>query len=306
MSLAPATSNASWTKRKVLGVPLLYLVLGFVVILAAVAWKMKPSAGTAAAVDTQPEHASDTILSGDPGQTLPPMPLGTVTTTVSSPPTDTVPNSSITTNDQWLSRGTMFLADKGVSPGEAQLALQTYLAGNEVTFQQGQWRDAVIRELGTPPYQQDIGPTQADVARMQGPLPRTHIVKNVNENSASKLAGLYYNRTDTFSVQAIADANGGRTSYNVGDSVTVPVLPKPAAPAAPVPQPVVSAPAKPVAKPIAKPVRHYVIKRGDTLSGIALKYYGSASKTNVNKIASANGIRNANLIYAGRTITIPY
>ena len=44
----------------------------------------------------------------------------------------------------------------------------------------------------------------------------------------------------------------------------------------------------------------YKIKYGDTLSKIALKY-----NTSVSRIASLNGFRNPNLIYAGTTIRIP-
>ncbi len=44
----------------------------------------------------------------------------------------------------------------------------------------------------------------------------------------------------------------------------------------------------------------YRIKRGDTLSEIAVRY-----NTTVNAIANANNIKNPNLIYAGEVITIP-
>ncbi|PZR17317.1 MAG: LysM domain-containing protein [Archangium gephyra] len=44
----------------------------------------------------------------------------------------------------------------------------------------------------------------------------------------------------------------------------------------------------------------YTIKRGDTLSGIAARY-----GTTVSALASANGIRNPNLIVAGKTLQIP-
>ena len=44
----------------------------------------------------------------------------------------------------------------------------------------------------------------------------------------------------------------------------------------------------------------YTVKRGDTLSGIAAKY-----GTTWQKLAEYNGIKNANLIYAGQIIKIP-
>lgn len=47
----------------------------------------------------------------------------------------------------------------------------------------------------------------------------------------------------------------------------------------------------------------YVVAKGDTLWGIARKYYGDGSLCY--KLASRNGIKNANLIYPGQKITIP-
>jgi nucleoid-associated protein YgaU len=49
----------------------------------------------------------------------------------------------------------------------------------------------------------------------------------------------------------------------------------------------------------------YTVKSGDTLSAIALHYYGSAGKTSYMKIADANGIADANKIQAGQKLKIP-
>lgn len=49
----------------------------------------------------------------------------------------------------------------------------------------------------------------------------------------------------------------------------------------------------------------YTVKSGDTLSAIALHYYGSAGRTSYMKIAEANGIENANLIRVGQKLVIP-
>lgn len=45
---------------------------------------------------------------------------------------------------------------------------------------------------------------------------------------------------------------------------------------------------------------NYLIKRGDTLSGIAARYH-----TSVAALAQLNGIRNVNLIYAGASLRLP-
>ncbi len=49
----------------------------------------------------------------------------------------------------------------------------------------------------------------------------------------------------------------------------------------------------------------YTVKSGDTLSAIALHYYGSAGKTSYMKIAEANGLADANKIQVGQKLKIP-
>ena len=52
-----------------------------------------------------------------------------------------------------------------------------------------------------------------------------------------------------------------------------------------------------------KTVATYTVVRGDTMWGIARRYYGDG--TLAWKLASYNGIPNANLIYPGQKVTIP-
>lgn len=47
----------------------------------------------------------------------------------------------------------------------------------------------------------------------------------------------------------------------------------------------------------------YTVVRGDTMWGIARRYYGDGRLAW--KLASYNGIKNANLIYPGQKVTIP-
>jgi nucleoid-associated protein YgaU len=49
----------------------------------------------------------------------------------------------------------------------------------------------------------------------------------------------------------------------------------------------------------------YTVKSGDTLSHIALHYYGSAGKSSYMKIAEANGISDPNKIQVGQQLKIP-
>ena len=51
--------------------------------------------------------------------------------------------------------------------------------------------------------------------------------------------------------------------------------------------------------------KKYVVKKGDTLSGIAKKTYGSTSDKTINKILAANPGLKKNLIKVGQTIILP-
>lgn len=51
--------------------------------------------------------------------------------------------------------------------------------------------------------------------------------------------------------------------------------------------------------------RYYTIQKGDTLWGIAVKYYGNGSQYTKIYNANKNIIKNANLIYPGQKIVIP-
>lgn len=71
--------------------------------------------------------------------------------------------------------------------------------------------------------------------------------------------------------------------------------------------------AKPLAKAVAAPIitknpkapKTYTVKRGDTLWGIAKRFYGSGVKYTTIYNANKSKIKNPNLIYPGQALTIP-
>jgi LysM repeat protein len=65
----------------------------------------------------------------------------------------------------------------------------------------------------------------------------------------------------------------------------------------------VAPPPPPAPKPEPKPDRTHVIRKGETLEAIAIRYYGT--RDGIQWIVSANGLPNANRIYANQKLVIP-
>jgi len=147
-------STKTLARKRLLGVPVLYLLGGAVAILGVYAWKAKSTVKT----DTGTSDAASTAAASSGGELFPEMSTGTVTVAPATFPADTTP-VGFESNDAWLAKGVSLLSAQGTSPGAAQVALQSYLSGAQLSYQQGQWRDDVIREYGLPPYVQDAGGT---------------------------------------------------------------------------------------------------------------------------------------------------
>lgn len=207
-------------QKRIAGVPVIYIAAAAAVILAIVAWRMKSIDSTTTEEDTG-EPAGDSAPIGDvsgsgdagveAGDVYPQLPTGTVTTPPVTTPIDGTggTNASIETNEEWLKAAAFWLAnEKGISAGTAQAALQKYLDGSSLSYTEGQYRDAAVKQFGFPP---DLTPTPvtgakpapAKIARVQGPLPRAHYIETTGDDSYGELARLYY------------PTHGGATEANI-------------------------------------------------------------------------------------------
>jgi len=176
------------THKKFLGVPVLYLLGGGVIILAVYAWRAK----TTAKADTGTSDAASSEAASSAGELFPETPSGTV---MVAPYTGATETASTETNDDWLARGVALLGAQGTSPGAAQVALQSYLSGAQLSYVQGQQRDKVIREYGLPPYVMDAGGTDPAIAPVKPATP-TNMPKPAPENpTAIRLAITQWYRT---------------------------------------------------------------------------------------------------------------
>ena len=161
-------ANTSWLGKKVGGVPVLYIASAVAVILAVLAWQTLHNKKQETTANTTGAPTDAEIAAGEANK-VPAIIYGSV----SSDPagqlatTSSLDNSSITTNDVWFHRAEAYLIAQGYTAGDAQLALQHYIQGADLSFEQGQMRDAAIKELGLPPTVTDSGITAPKVTAEQ-------------------------------------------------------------------------------------------------------------------------------------------
>ncbi len=225
---------AGFMRRRVVGVPVMYWLLGGVGVLAIVAYRMRTTSDNSA--DSEPDvplgdQQNDTAT-GDPDADY--SPFNTRASIVANP-IDRVPVDQPEiemTNALWLKKAVEWRVSKGQSGGTVQAALQAYLNGDRLTIEQGQERDLAIKEFGLPPdppstTSTDPTPVMAAPAKAQGPLPRYHTIINSNDDSYAKLASIYYPTSNADSVNTIERANIGKLSgvgpFRSGTRVYVPV-----------------------------------------------------------------------------------
>ena len=229
-----APSAPSFLRRRVAGIPVLYLAAGGVAVLAVVAWRMRATNDAETDVPMETNQNAD---ADDPGSTTLNtgdtsydgfVAKGSITAAPAEPPEQNVPEE---TNQTWLKKSVEFRVKQGASGGTVQSALQKYLSGSQLSYAEGQERDKAIKEFGLPPDPpEQTNPVNAPVvitpAKPQGTLPRYHRVVNANDDTFADIARIYYPTADSTSVNLIARYNYGRLvgsgPFKVGTTVYVP------------------------------------------------------------------------------------
>lgn len=218
-------SFSELAQKKVAGIPVLYVAGAFVVILAIVAYKMKPaSSEDSGPVDeTQGESPDQTGGAADYSglETQ-----GTVTVVQGSPNTSEPVKA---TNDDWERSAVEYLIEaKLATPSDAQVAIHRYLEGADLTYEQGKLKDAAITKLKLPPEPlTTIGTIGNAPAQKQfSNYPGKHTVKGSNDNTPYKLAGLYYGSTNAEHANRIVASNAKLgpvgTTYSAGSVIYIP------------------------------------------------------------------------------------
>ena len=206
--------STSFLRRKVAGIPVMYLLGAVAIVLVVIAIRMKPSASTddgATSEDVPMETIQNDSVDGSYDGFVA---KGSI---VAAPPEKPEDNTPEETNASWLKKAVEWRVQNGASGGTVQAALQAYLAGSALSAEQGAERDKAIQQFGLPPYPPDSTATKDAPlvpARAQGPLPRSHTVTNANDDTFAEIAKLYYPTSDRTSVDLLR-----RNNYNrlVGD-----------------------------------------------------------------------------------------
>ena len=212
--------------KKVLGVPILYLIGAAVAILVVVAWKMKPSAESPASEDVPADAAGGAEDGSDPYDDFETKGTVIVQPTTVPNPDPNLANQSITTNQEWVVKGVaLLLKDNKASGTQASSALNKYLNGQDRSYEEDILVNLVIKDLGLPPDGADQGGTT-------GPKPvakqftgsGTHTVQGTSDNTASALAGVYYGSNAQDRVDLIEAANVGKGGgpWATGTKIVVP------------------------------------------------------------------------------------
>jgi len=220
--------------RKVLGVPVLYLVGLAVVIFAVIAWRMKATeeptedSGEAVGEAVGEDVSGDVppVLVGSPGYSTP-----GYTSPIPDPNATPMPDD----NDRWMRRSIEWLAAQGHATADgATIALQKYLAGEQLSVAEGQLRDLAISHFGLPPEIPSSGGTEVPNPPAPNPptpapkkyvAPGFHTVTGASDDSYTDMARLYYGRTDNDSVDLIQSYNvshGHQGPFPVGTRFWIP------------------------------------------------------------------------------------
>lgn len=209
--------------KKIGKIPVVYILGILAVGLAYYAWKLKPTNTTPTDTDT-----TDTTPADDTADESAYSGLGTSGTVVVQPQTPTQATTVTETNETWGQAATAYLIAEGTAPGDAQTAILLYLQGANLSYDQGQLRDKAIKKLGLPPEPlETIGTVSPAPAQKQfSVFPGKHVVKGSVDNTASKLAALYYGNGDALHTNEIVAANFSLgpvgTTYNPGTTIVIP------------------------------------------------------------------------------------
>jgi hypothetical protein len=266
--------------KKVAGVPVLYLAGGAVVILAIVAWKMKPATVPDAEVPADsggdPNAVDESAYDGLATQ-------GTVT--VVQQPNQTTPDAVVKTNSTWVRDGSTWLVNQNLTSGTvAYAALTKYINGTDRSYDEEQLVNKVIKQFGPPPDDIAEGGTagSAPAKKQFDNPPGVHTITGASDDSWAEIATLYYGNGAAANQDLLQFANPALGSspgpFAIGTKITVPVYHAPV---------------------------NYTVPKGKPLSWAAVAAKNGISETQLKNLNNGSAAwRNAPTLQPGQVVRV--
>jgi len=204
------------SRKKVAGIPVAYAGAAMAAGGLWYALRAKPTPEPPA--DTPVDPASDNAGVDQP-------------TFIASPVSGTLGVGSVTsavtqdTNDQWVRRAVTFLVAAGVGVSDASNALNKYVDGAQLSYDEGKLRDRAVAQFGLPPESVPMSPTQPykGPATRQGTPPITHKVSGKSDDTFNELTLLYYGLNNADAVRYLKSANVGVSEpFVFGQAIVIP------------------------------------------------------------------------------------
>lgn len=224
-------------RRKVFGIPIVYIAALFVAVLVFIAWRVKDVSGSANESPSDTGEESD--VEGDVTPVGNPVFIANPSLTPSTGATAT-DTPSVDTNEAWAKRAIEWISahntefDYPVSTHDAHRAVYGYLNSDALSIRQREVVDRAIRQFGLPPEVPTPGQTKTPnyPAARQGTPPTNHTVKYTTENDFWKLARLYYGSEHYDYVNFLEVANlgvvpKGKNAIPLGTRVKIPAYKNP-------------------------------------------------------------------------------
>ena len=217
-------------QKKVFNIPVIYIAAAAVLALAYFAWKMKTSKDSGAEdPGTEPDAGIDDQAASVADAYSGLNSTGTVTVVQGGTKDDE--EAVKQSNEDWATAAIKWLvANKKATATEAQSAIDHYLSGNDLSYDEANLVNLVraSSEIGEPPEKVAIGNvgTVAPAQKQFSNYPGKHTVKGSNDNTAAKLGQLYYGSGDSSHANRIAASNVSLgpvgTTYIPGTVVVIP------------------------------------------------------------------------------------
>jgi hypothetical protein len=215
-----------WSKKiGPIPVPVIGLALAAAVFYFVM--RAKQNGGAGAAADSNGDGTTgDATDDGTAGMVVNP-----VFTATNPQQVSTGEPTTAQTNESWAQLAIAWLVGTGHDITISQNGIQKYLAGDNLSMEEGALRDLAVQHFGLPPEPLGqigtvAGPAAPKSPTRQGVPPLIHTVQGARDNTPSELAFIYYGSAATKYQHAIKLANPGHKEiWKTGEGVRIPKKP---------------------------------------------------------------------------------